>query len=127
MSKEGLLRPLQIEEYFTHVDRSAKANDPKTHMRSAKMVQKTTEYTHERILETKYYSMDRVTFIVESAVFESELDSFRHIFVKAGSVSVTANGTSVIVTAGHSVFVPAGCNTYSVKSGVPHTEILISY
>lgn len=127
MSEKGELRPLQIEEYFKYADRSEKANDPKTHMRSAKMVKKTSEYTHERILETTYYSMDRVTYLSEGVVFESAIDTFRHIFVREGSVSVTAGSTSVIATAGHSVFVPAGCSSYSVKAGVPKTEILISY
>ncbi len=127
MSKSGALRPLQIDEYFKYADRSDKANDPKTHMRSAKMIKNTPEYSHERILETKYYSMDRVTFVSKSSVFESAFDSFRHVFVRAGSVSVTAGGVSVIATAGHSLFVPAGCASYSIKAGEPKTEILISY
>jgi len=127
MSKEGKLRPLQIAEYFTYADRSPAANDPKTHMREAKELAKTDTYAHDRILETKYYSMDRVSFVRSDAAFESAIDTFRHIFVKAGSIMVTAGGTPVTVTTGHSVFVPAGCASYKITSTEPNTEVLISY
>lgn len=127
MSKDGFLRPLQIQEYFTYADRSDKANDPNTHMRSAKMVQKTSDYAHERILETKYYSMDRVILMSMGALFSSSIDSFRHIFVRSGAIKVTAGSVEVYSTAGHSVFVPSGCVTYTVQADMPQTEILISY
>jgi len=127
MSKDGSLRPLQIDEYFAYADRSEKANNPKNHMRSAKMVKKTTDHLHERILETKYYCMDRITYMNEGAVFESVIDSFRHIFVRVGSVLVTAGSIRVIVTAGHSVFVPAGCTTYTMQATTSNTEVLISF
>lgn len=127
MSADGKLRPLQIAEYFTYADRSPTANDPKTHMREAKNVAKSDAYTHDRILETKYYSMDRVNFIRADAVFESPIETFRHVFVKSGAIIVTAGGMPVTVTSGHSVFVPAGCTSYQITSTTPDTEILISY
>jgi mannose-6-phosphate isomerase class I len=127
MSKDGKLRSLQIAEYFTYADRSPAANDPKTHMREAKNVTKTEAYTHDRILETKYYSMDRITFARPDTTFESAIDTFRHIFVKSGGITVTAGETPVTVTSGHSVFIPAGCQSYKVVSSSPDTEILISY
>ena len=127
MSKDGTLRPLQIAEYFTYADRSPEANDPKTHMRQAKSVAKTDAYMHDLILESKYYSMDRVSFTKPGATFDSTMDTFRHIFVRAGAVVVTANELPVTVTAGHSVFIPAGCGSYKVSATVADTEILISY
>lgn len=127
MSKEGNLRPLQIAEYFAFADRSATANDPKTHMRQASQVAKTDAYTHDRILETKYYSMDRVVFAKSDAVFESSMDTFRHLFVRSGAIIVTAGSVPVTVTTGHSVFIPAGCLSYKITSTLPDTEILISY
>lgn len=127
MSKDGLLRPLQIDEYFTYADRREKSNDPKTHMRVANMVKKTSDYTHERLLETKYYSMDRVTFASINTRFEAAIDSFRHIFVRSGSMIVAAGSVSVTVGSGHSVFIPSGCASYTVSATTPLTEILISF
>ncbi len=127
MSKDGTLRPLQIAEYFAYADRTPAANDPKTHMRQAKSIEKNEKFSHERILETKYYSMDRVTFAAKDTVFESPIDTFRHIFVRSGAMTVTAGETPVTVSAGHSVFVPAGCKSYKVTATQPNTEILISY
>lgn len=127
LSKDGKLRPLQIAEYFAYADRSPAANDPKTHMREAKNVAKTDAYTHDRILETKYYSMDRVTFSKSGGLFASSIDSFRHMFVKSGAISIAAGGISVTVSAGHSVFVPAMCASYTMTSALSDTEILISY
>ena len=127
MSKEGKLRPLQIEEYFTYADRDPVANDPKTHMRQAKQIAKTEAYTHDLLLESKYYSMDRVTFGQANAVFASSMDTFRHIFVRKGAVTITAGDLPVTVTAGHAAFLPAACANYTAKSITTDTEILISY
>lgn len=127
MSKDGTLRPLQIAEYFAYADKSPSANDPKTHMREAKSIAKNDRFSHERILETKYYSMDRVIFIAKDAAFESPIDTFRHVFVRSGAVVVTAGETPVTVSTGHSVFIPAGCKSYKILATVPNTEILISF
>lgn len=127
MSKDGTLRPLQIEEYFAFADRSETANDPKTHMRAAKTITQTASYVHDRILESKYYSMDRIRISGKSGTFTDSFDCFRHIFVRAGSIEVMAGDIAVVATAGHSVFVPAGCSTYTIESQFAHAEILISY
>lgn len=127
MSNEGKLRPLQIADYFAFADRSDEANDPKTHMRAAREIEKASAYSHERLLETKYYSMDRVILASPDSQFTSNIDSFRHIFIRNGSITITASSTEVVVTAGHSVFIPAGCKTYSMKAIHAATEILISY
>jgi len=127
MSKDGTLRSLQIEEYFAFADRSEKANDPETHMRAAKTIAQTPTYTHDRILESKYYSMDRIRMPEKYSTFTDSFDCFRHIFVRSGSIKVTAGDIAVVATAGHSVFIPAGCFTYTIESQSAHTEILISY
>lgn len=127
ISPEGKLRPLQIDDYFAFADRSREANNPKTHIRQAKNITRNESYVHERILETKYYSMDRVTLVGKDAVFASDIDSFRHVFVRAGGVTVTASSVNIIASSGHSVFVPAGCTTFEIKASKPNTEVLISY
>lgn len=127
ISRDGSLRPLQIDDYFALADRSPGANDPSTHMRKAKMITQNDIYTYERILETKYYSMDKVVFGSQSREFSETIETFRHVFVRSGGVSVTAGDITVSASAGHSVFVPAGCHSYAVQSTSGNTEVLISY
>lgn len=127
MSKEGKLRPLQIEEYFAYADRSESANDPDTHMRRAVPVSESPTYVHERLLESKYYSMDRIRFRTKNAEFTESIDTFRHLFVKSGAVDVVSHGVSVYAGQGHSVFVPAACKQYSLHAQAGNTEVLISY
>ncbi len=127
VGKDRSLRPLQIEDYFALADRSADANDPNIHMRVSTLVEKTSAYIHEKLLDTKYYGMDRVTLEKIGSLYVSAIDTFRHVFVRSGSMTLSAGTMSVMVNAGHSVFVPAGCLTYAVKSTEDNTEVLISY
>ncbi len=127
MKPDGTLRPLQIDEYFEFADRSNEANDPQTHMRKPRLVRKDGGITYERILETKYYSMDRVRMQGTAGDFSESIDTFRHVFVRAGSVTLTSGGHTLAVTAGHSAFVPASCRTYVIRPRDAVTELLISY
>lgn len=127
IGKDGILRPLQIDDYFALADRSATANDPNTHMRSAKMIYQSADLTRERILETKHYSMDRVKLNNKGSEFVDDIDTFRHLFVRSGAISVSAGGMTIEASTGHSVFVPAGSREYGIKSTEDNTEVLISY
>lgn len=127
MSKDGILRPLTIDEYFTYADRSPTANDPKTHMRQATLVRRTNQFTHERLLHSKYYTMDKVTIAAAGTSFTDTINTFRHLYVKTGSVVVTSGHISVHASAGHSLFVPMGCRTYEARAKTSQTELLISY
>lgn len=127
MSADGKLRALQIDDYFTAADRSEKANDPATHMRSAEMIKQTDAYTHERLLSSKYYSMDRMQMNAATTVFETTFDTFRHVFVQSGSIDLTAGDTTLSVGAGHSAFVPASCGKMTFTHATEHTQVLVSY
>jgi len=127
MSETGKLRPLQIEDYFQSADRSQTANDPKTHMRQSTRIRQTKHFLHERILATKYYSMDRVMMSSKNSEYCEAIETFRHIFVRSGEVYVVVANTTLIVSRGHSVFIPAKCSDYAIKSSVPQSEVLISY
>lgn len=127
MSKDGILRPLQIADYFTFIDRTPEANNPNMHMRKATMLAKTPAYTHELLLKTKYYSMERLISVHGNADFSSKLHSFRHVFVRSGTITVQAGSGEVTVGPGHSVFIPSGCAEYAIHITSPNSEILISY
>ncbi|HLD24658.1 MAG TPA: hypothetical protein VJB96_01950 [Patescibacteria group bacterium] len=127
MSQDGKLRTLHIDDYFAFVDRSPEANDPQTHLRMPTVITQSSAYSHERILSTKYYSMDRLTLTSKDAEFVERIDSFRHVFIRSGSAEITANGTTLFVTSGHSAFIPASCKEFSMQSSSSRSEILISY
>lgn len=127
MSRDGKLRTLHIEDYFEFIDRSPETNDPQTHLRKATVLTQSSAFTHERILSTAYYSMDRLTMPDKGAEFVARIDSFRHIFVRSGAVEVTSGGTVLFVTSGHSAFVPASCTEFSIRAMNDGTEVLISY
>ena len=55
-------------------------------MRKPKTIAASPSFTHERLLETKYYSMDRVIIPEQGKKFMAVFDTFRHIFVRSGSV-----------------------------------------
>lgn len=127
MSRDGKLRTLHIDDYFAFVDRSPEANDPQTHLRKATVLTQSSAYTHERILSTNYYSMDRVTMPDKGTEFVARVDSFRHIFVRSGAVEVMSHGVALVVTSGHSAFIPASCKEFSIRATSNNSEVLISY
>lgn len=127
MSKDGSLRPLTIDDYFKYADRSPEANDPTTHMRKAVVITGNDQYCHERLLQSKYYTMDKVKFKVATATFSETIDSFRHVFVKSGDITVSAGTTTVRITAGHSAFIPASVREYLLQAAQDKSDVLISY
>lgn len=127
MSKEGKLRPLNIEDYFAFADRSEIANNPKTHLRAPRTIRQTESYHHERILETTYYLLDRVRLSSIGNEFTESIDSFRHVFVRCGTVELNYGQQKLTVTNGHSAFIPAACCEYSLRANQTNSEILISY
>ncbi len=127
MDPTGKIRPLQIEDYYKFIDRTPEANNPETHMRKAMMMEENESMTHERLLESKYYSMDKVKFKKIGAQFSKSIDAFQHVFVKTGSVVLFAASISLTITAGHAAFIPAGVKEYMLTSQEENTQILLSY
>lgn len=127
MAKDGITRPLQIEDYFQFVDRSTHANDPLVYMKSTLPITDRENYTLNRLLRTKYYTLDKLDLTSSYASYTEKIDHFRHIFVKTGKVDVTTSSQSVTISAGHSCFVPAASHEYSVKNSMENSVVLISY
>ena len=106
---DGTVRTITIDDYFRFLDADEQHNAFEFALKTA------TEGT--RLLTTKNYCMDVVTLQNES---QSEItDSFVHLFVKEGDISVKTATGSVRVTKGHSCFVPQCCGSYII---VPHQQ-----
>jgi len=127
METDGSIRQLQIKDYFALVDRRAETNDPAAHIRKPESLEHTADYNLDSLLKTPYYNLDKLSLAKSDAHFEERLTRFKHLFVKSGRIGVTAGGTTVTVTAGHSCFIPAAAGTYTAKNLADQSEVLISY
>jgi hypothetical protein len=127
MGSDGSIRNVHIKEYFQFIDRTPEANDPKTHIRAARLRSSSDTYRLEALLETPYYSLDRLTLAKSGATFTESLQSFKHLFMRSGSAQITAGGHAITVTAAHSCLVPAATEGFTARALSAATEILISF
>lgn len=127
MGKDGSIRQVHIKEYFEYLNRSPKFNDPASHMVQPHRLTHTADYQLDRLLDTPFYGLDKLTFVGGDGNFRDTVDAFKHIFVKAGRIRVTAGGHTVTVGRGHSALVPAAVQDFQVENLAPASEILISY
>jgi mannose-6-phosphate isomerase class I len=126
IASDGVVRPVQIEEYFRAIDRSSEANDPLPHLRSPEVARRTDEYLHEHLLASRYYRLDKLTLHQLGDRYTERINGFRHLFAKCGSLEVKSGSTSVMVSSGHSCFVPAAAESIEVVSRSPETEVLVT-
>ena len=122
---DGTTRPLHIADYFKFIDRSPDTNNPETHLKKPKLISETTVYRVEELFRTQYYLLDTITF-KSSGTYSEKITSFRHIFVKDGNCKLTAGTTTLEITAGHSAFIPASAQNYSITGNI-NTVVLQSY
>ncbi len=127
MTQDGTTRPLQIDEYFQFIDRTPRANDPNTYIRNTLPVTDTENYTLNRLMHTRYYTLDKLDLTTPYGSYTEDIDHFRHVFVKSGKVDVSTNSQTVTLSQGHSCFIPAAAKEYSVKNSANESTTLISY
>ena len=127
MSSDGSIRPIQIDEYFEFINRQPEVNDPTSHLVQPHELTHTQAFRLERLMDNRFYSLDRLTLKTEGAQFKDDITSFRHVFVKSGAVTVESNDHTVTVGSGHSAFLPAAAHVYTVTAAAPECEVLISY
>jgi hypothetical protein len=127
MEPDGSIRELQIAEYFDAIDRHPAANDPQAHIRQAAHVRGTGHYALGRLMTSRHYTLDKLTLKTPSAKFEDHLQRFVHLFVKSGSITVSAGGRTVSVGTAHSCFLPAAAERFTISNQADSSEILISY
>ncbi len=127
MNRNGHVRPLQIEDYFKLIDRSDSANDTQTHFRNAQFISSSSNVYVERLLKTKYYKLDKITLTAKGTQHSERISSFRHVFVKSGQIELTGGIETLHITSGHSVFIPATIQEYTVTNKTTSTEMLVSY
>lgn len=127
MEHDGSVRPVQIDEYFDAINRTPELNDPRNHIVHPAIEARTDTYTLDRFLRTRHYNLDKLTLHAPSVTYTENIKRYKHLFVKEGSVTVTAGNHTITVTNAHSCFIPASAEAYTVKNITPKSELLISY
>jgi len=107
----GTIRELAIEDYFKYLDVSAEGNN--------------VDLIRQTSISTPYYVMD-VLNIKDKLIFDLP-DSFVHLYVREGEVTVETEGGLVHMTAGYSCFVPKGAAKVEIKSGGGEAVVLSTY
>lgn len=126
MTPNGSVRDVHIKDYFELIDRTVATNDPKTHTLQPQPVASTEAYDFMLLLKTKYYTLHRLTFKQTDAIYEEQIQEFRHVFVKSGAINVTAGAKTLKVTAGHACFIPAGAQQYTLSALESNADVLLS-
>lgn len=127
MEHDGKVRDVHTEDYFEIIDRSPDCNDPARYIRQPKVLEVTPEHQLEQLLDTPHYSLNKLTLRAFPATYTEALDQFRHLFIKSGKAEVSTGKHEIIVSVGHSCFIPAAAGKYTIRSLSDSTEVLISY
>jgi mannose-6-phosphate isomerase class I len=113
--EDGTVRKLHIDDYFAHIDTDEHRNNPN----EAKQAK-----NGETLLATQFYSLDKLQISEKRSM--TIADSFEHLYVKEGLVTVRTDHGQVEVGKGHSAFVPFAAGSYEIVPTTPST-ILRTY
>ncbi len=102
---DGTIRPMTIPDYFEHLDTNPSNNDVnklKTHP------------TGENLVTNRFYDLKRI--VVEGEKRVQTDGSFHHLYCHEGEVAIECPQGMVKLHGGHSAFVPAGADEYTLRS-----------
>src|SRR5690606_3670890 len=102
------VREVHVADYFTYIDRSETANNPETHFTKGLVLKKAPTYRVKLIYKTPYYVLEEISLnSLISNQFTRTDNSFHHIFVREGNVTITTPERTITLTTGFSGFIPA--------------------
>lgn len=111
----GELRTLTIDDYFTTLDTSAAANDPRTFTRPVKNYTDGSA-TISQLFATQHYNLTNIAFTERYHGKETTTrEGFHHLFVKEGNVVVETNHGNFPLEQGWSLFIPAAVGDYQLS------------
>lgn len=112
---DGSVRTLTINDFFSYLDTNPVHNNP---IHAKKNIQ------DGMLVKNKYYSMEIHSLLGKTSL--STQDSFVHIFVNAGSLTLTATERTLTITAGHSAIIPYSVGHYDLLAIEKHTSYIIT-
>lgn len=117
MKSDGSLRPLTTDTYFQQADRSEEANDYRRYLKAAPEIARTDTGRATQLFLADDYALRELSF---SGICPSEWKevggTYQHLFVKDGAIEILWNGKTWVVEKGHAVFIPACCQSYTLRS-----------
>jgi mannose-6-phosphate isomerase class I len=126
ISGDGSLRPVHIDDYFRLIDRDPDFNKPERHMRQALTVRDDDSVRVKRAIDSEWYSLE-IACLSGRSSFEHDASSYRHVFVRRGTIAIETAENQIKVGSGHSAFIPASANSYSMESLGGEAEALITF
>jgi mannose-6-phosphate isomerase class I len=128
IKKDGSVRKVNIKDYFQFIDRSERTNNPQNHLFQGKKLFSNKNILVLSLMKSKYYCLEK--FLLNGS-YKGESsqtkDSFHHIFVQKGAVSVKTLKSEIKLTQGHSCFIPAALGEYSLTPEVKNVELLKTF
>jgi mannose-6-phosphate isomerase class I len=123
---DGNLRKIDIDDYFKHIDRSPKANNPKTHKVKPHILLTEPGVKIWSLLRTKYYALDKIR--LKSGYCGLTAGSFHHLYFVSGQAEIKYYNGRTIISKGHACFVPAALSQYEIiPLGNKPVEILKTF
>ncbi len=110
---DGTIRKLDIADYFKHLDRDPDHN-------KLEYLRRTAE--GEKLLETRFYSVN--LFEITTKKEQLTDGKFSHLYVRDGDITVTAGGTAIRVTRGHSCFIPPTCESFDIETNTEQSVVI---
>ncbi len=113
---DGSIRTIHIDDYFRYIDMDPTHNDINFGRRVP---------DGEKLLATPYYMVDYLD--VHAPLTRQTHASFKHVFLSSGAAKITAGSGSVVLTTGHSAFVPAAARVYTIEPRTPNVVVIETY
>jgi hypothetical protein len=123
---DGSVRPLTIDDYFKYLDTTLENNDPHAHIKVADSQpeqaslsnqasqpngaslsnQASQPTTKKQIFNTPYYKLDEYLITKQAKSLELLTNTFQHLFVKEGEISISFQGKNWNLPKGWSILLP---------------------
>jgi mannose-6-phosphate isomerase class I len=113
---DGTVRNLTISDYFEYIDKSEALND----IENARC-----RKNGDQLLSTRWYAMDEIEL---TKVRQVQIrDSFEHLFVREGHISVSCEYGKIDLSTGHSCFIPWGVRNYQIDPIIGKAVVIKTY
>lgn len=127
ISSTGAIRKVDIEDYFKYADTGENNNNPSTHLVKAKRLLSADGIEIFSLLRTKHYCLDKIIISHEyKGEHTKNSGSFHHLFVKSGKLRIITSNNELVLSSGHSCFVPSTVKSYLLKTN-ERSEILKTF
>ena len=126
---DGSVRPLQIADYFKYIDTNPAFNNPDRLIHPPKALGQTQNSQAWLLFDTDYYRTSKISFRHDLPPDRAQTGgtTFHHYFVLSGSMAYKGQTTKIAVGTGHSLFIPAAVEQFTLTAGEEGTTVLKTY